>query len=181
LFVSFFQLYNTPTYDEFVALLLASAITNREHVGYVDLIDRIGGADGAGCAARLPKLALLITGRDIGHESKGAVWANGNFAPGDSWKKFQSVFAGPAEKACLFFYLCFFFYVFFFWFRRGRRFLLFTRSMECTSILAALLPIDTSTVTRCRVILLWGSNLSITCNRRLTRPFLPNTFTIIAR
>lgn len=93
------QLYNAPSYEEFLALLRASPMTNREHLGYLMLLERIGGPDGSACPARLPKLALLITGRDISKESDGPVWANGNFAPGDSWKKFQSVFAGPAEKA----------------------------------------------------------------------------------
>ncbi len=93
------QLFNAPTVEEFVALITASPLVNRQHSGYGDLLERIGGPDGAACPARLPKLALLITGRDIADEGRGPVWANGNFAPGDSWKKFQAIFSGPAEKA----------------------------------------------------------------------------------
>jgi hypothetical protein len=93
------QLFGAPTVDDFVKILLASPMTNREHSGYPDLLERLSGPNGAVSPARLPKLALLITGRDIADEARGPVWANGNFAPGDSWKPFQKIFSGPAEKA----------------------------------------------------------------------------------
>ena len=93
------QLFETPTIDEFVAALLASPMTNREHSGYPDLLERLAGPNGAASPARLPKLALLITGRDIAHEARGPVWANGNFAPGDTWKPMEKLFSGQAEKA----------------------------------------------------------------------------------
>jgi hypothetical protein len=93
------RLFEIATIDEFVAALLASPLTNREHSGYADLLARLAGPDGGASPARLPKLALLITGRDISNEQRGPVWANGNFAPGDSWKPLEKLFAGPAEKA----------------------------------------------------------------------------------
>jgi hypothetical protein len=93
------KLFNAATFDDFVGLIQDSPLVNREHLGYQMLLERIGGPDGSACPARLPKLALLITGRDISNEQRGPVWANGNFAPGDSWKRFQSIFSGPAEKA----------------------------------------------------------------------------------
>lgn len=64
------KLYNAATIEEFTAMLQDSPLINREHLGYLMLLERIGGPDGSTCPARLPKLALLITGRDISDEKK---------------------------------------------------------------------------------------------------------------
>lgn len=71
------ELVDADNYATFRKLLLSSVIENRDHPGFTTLMDIM--CDGQRqIIDRLPKLSLLMTGRDMDTPSV-PVWANGNF------------------------------------------------------------------------------------------------------
>lgn len=74
-------------YVTFRELLIKSMIVNRDHRGFPILLERL--CEEASTPARLEKLALLMTGRDM-DAPEVAVWCNGNFLL--NWERVVPVF-----------------------------------------------------------------------------------------
>ena len=90
------ELYDAATLEAFLELLGKSVITNRDHPGFPMLLEKIAKSDNA--PVKLPKLCVLITGRDISKDMSVPVFANGNFFAGD-WKQYEKLFLPKAAKA----------------------------------------------------------------------------------
>ncbi len=90
------ELIAAPDYGMFRKLLLASVVTNRDNKGFTMLMETLCTINNVNIPARLEKLSLLMTGRDI-DAPEIPVWANGNFLL--NWDKVGMIFDAAAASA----------------------------------------------------------------------------------